>query len=335
MLCLRGDDPYPVIETIYLVLAFAAFEALRGISPVSTFTVYLPAIKNFFTRNFVINNFSAAIASNQVKFARRGYSKIYCLMHPKSESRKMAFTIELVNYVRKAFEEVDRKFPDKWFIQARELALRTGIYFLLRKSEYLPNSKGDNPGLLRSDILFFGNDGFPTTCSSIQKGQAGSIRINIPYSKCDQFGYGRNILHVRQKGEARCIVNDLEEWIIKTRVELGASDDDYLFRVKGKNIISSEQVSIVMKRTTEFCGFSSNKISAHSLRYGGATMLAAAGLPQYIIAYFGGWCEDSKSLQTYTQLNVSSNSIVSKIFSDGDRASLEETRIRHALYVTR
>ena len=100
--------------------------------------------------------------------------------------------------------------------------------------------------------------------------------------------------------------------------------------MKDKTLISAEHVSIVMKNTGEFCGFNSSKISAHSLRYGGATMLAAAGLPQYIIAYFGGWCEDSKSLQIYTQLNVSSNRNVSRIFSQGDKASLEETRIRHA-----
>jgi hypothetical protein len=59
-------------------------------------------------------------------------------------------------------------------------------------------------------------------------------------------------------------------------------------------------------------------------------MLAAAGLPQYIIAYFGGWCEDSKSLQIYTQLNVSSNSLVSSIFSKGDKVTLEEARINQS-----
>ena len=48
MLCMRGDDPYPVVETIYLILAFAAFEAMRGIAPQSTFTVYLPAGKKLF-----------------------------------------------------------------------------------------------------------------------------------------------------------------------------------------------------------------------------------------------------------------------------------------------
>ena len=105
---------------------------------------------------------------------------------------------------------------------------------------------------------------------------------------------------MRQPPGERCIVHDLEDWIITTRSELSAFDKDYLFRVKDKTLISAEQVSIVMKKTVEFCGFNSEKISAHSLRYGGATMLSAAGLPQYIIAYFGGWCEDSKSLQIYT-----------------------------------
>ena len=41
--------------------------------------------------------------------------KIYHKMHPKSESRKMAFTIELVNYVGPSFMETDKIFVDKWF----------------------------------------------------------------------------------------------------------------------------------------------------------------------------------------------------------------------------
>ena len=59
-------------------------------------------------------------------------------------------------------------------------------------------------------------------------------------------------------------------------------------------------------------------------------MLAAAGLPQYIIAYFGGWTEDSESLKFYTQLNVSSNTIVSDIFANGNSRSLQEARIHNA-----
>ena len=330
MLCIEGTNPYSTTDTIYLIMAFSSFEAIRGINPKSTFSVYLPAIKNFYIRNGLTNNFGYALNSDQVRFVKRGYLKIYHKMHPESESRKMAFTIELVNYVSDAFAEVDKKFVDVWFQRARELALRVGIYFLLRKSEFLPSKNGEQAGLRRSDIIFFSRDGQPISCSVIQRHQAESVKIKIPFSKCDQFGKGRDILHVRQPPGERCIVHDLEDWIITTRSELSASDKDYLFRVKDKTLISAEQVSIVMKKTVEFCGFDSAKISAHSLRYGGATMLAAAGLPQYIIAYFGGWCEDSKSLQIYTQLNVSSNRDVSRIFSQGDKASLEETRIRHA-----
>ena len=47
-------------------------------------------------------------------------------------------------------------------------------------------------------------------------------------------------------------------------------------------------------------------------------MLAAAVLPQYIIAYFGGWTEDSESLKFYTHLNVSCNTIASDTFANGD-----------------
>jgi hypothetical protein len=60
-------------------------------------------------------------------------------------------------------------------------------------------------------------------------------------------------------------------------------------------------------------------------------MLAAAGFPQYVIAYFGGWCENSQSLHIYTQLGAASNERVSKTFSEGDKAALNEMRIRQTI----
>ena len=58
-------------------------------------------------------------------------------------------------------------------------------------------------------------------------------------------------------------------------------------------------------------------------------MLAAAGLPQYVIEYFGGWAEGSKSLRVYAQqLGGAAVLHVSKIMSAGFGMSLEESRIR-------
>ena len=58
-----------------------------------------------------------------------------------------------------------------------------------------------------------------------------------------------------------------------------------------------------MQATAEACGVqcTGKRMTSHSLRYGGATMLAAAGLPHYIIAIYGGWSPDSASLRIYTR----------------------------------
>jgi len=149
------------------------------------------------------------------------------------------------------------------------------------------------------------------------------------------MGIGRNLLHIKRPHAPRCIVSELEERIILTRDELQATESDFLFRVKNSNLITSDHVSYIMKKTVEFCNLDSSKVSAHSLRYGGATMLAAAGLPQYIIAYFGGWTEDSESLKFYTQLNVSSNAMVSEIFATGESRSLQEVRIHSMSFIYR
>ena len=106
------------------------------------------------------------------------------------------------------------------------------------------------------------------------------MKIIIDFSKCDQMGIGRNLLHIKRPHAPRCIVSELEEWIILTRDELQATESDFLFRVKNSNLIKSDHVSYIMKKTVEFGNLDSSKVSAHSLRYGGATMLAAAGLPQ-------------------------------------------------------
>jgi hypothetical protein len=297
-------------------------------SPFSTFDAYIPSIASFFVRENVINNFKSASKSDSIKFAERGYKKIFSKMHPKSESRKMAFTLELVNFVEDAMRDFNRDHPDLWRVRAQEVALRVGIWFLLRKSEFLPSSRGS--GLKRKCIIFFDISGFQIAYPNLRHGQANSVKIMIDFSKCDQLGIGRNLLHVRRPLAPKCIFADLESWMILTRDELQAGESDYLFKVQEKSLITSDHVTVIMKRTAEFCKLESHKISAHSLRYGGATMLAAAGLPQYIIAYFGGWTEDSESLKFYTQLNVSSNTIVSDIFANGNSRSLQEARIHNA-----
>ncbi len=126
-----------------------------------------------------------------------------------------------------------------------------------------------------------------------------------------------------------CIVKKMEKWVVFSRTHFNSSVDDYLFyKTNLPPILTDVQISTVMKAIVVHLGWDPKKICVHSLRYGGATMLAAAGLPQYVIAYFGGWTEDSTALRRYTQVSGESVALVSSIMSSGYSKSLEESRIR-------
>jgi hypothetical protein len=83
-----------------------------------------------------------------------------------------------------------------------------------------------------------------------------------------------------------------------------------------------------MKAITRYLGLGDNMISAHSLRYGGATMLASAGLPSYVITYFGGWAEGSAMIRRYAQIGGEAVGNVSRIMSGVYEQSIAESRAR-------
>ena len=207
------------------------------------------------------------------------------------------------------------------------LAMEFGIYFLLKKSEFLPCGNKSH-GIQWKNITFFPDAGHPIAFNELTRSSVKSAQINITKSKMDQHGYGRLVKHNCVSGP-QCIVKKLVDWAISCRDIHNMSVDDYLFMKRGCNAIISEgAVSIAMKCIVKFLGWKTDKVSPHSLRYGGATMLAAAGLPQYIIAYFGGWSDHSKSLRIYTQVGSEAVNQVSRIMSAGHDVSLEESRIR-------
>ena len=323
---------YSLEETEGHVVAFIGFEVgLRGMSPSSIKRTYLAAIASGFVKARVRNEFRAACKSEWVRFLLRGYINIYARMHPASETKKLAFTIELVKFAKVAMKSSGhRRREERLFLKAVTVAMTFGIYFLLRKSEYLPgHSAGSFRGGMRwKRVRFFNQEGGRIPWSSVRLGTARWIQINVVKSKTDQLGFGRLVKHEVVHGED-CIVKKMEVWATYCRTVLGAGEEDYLFRVGGAApLVSDHDVAYVMKAIVSHLGWNSGKVSAHSLRYGGATMLAAAGLPQYVIAYFGGWTEDSSSLKHYTQVGGESVARVSKIMSMGFKRSLEESRIR-------
>jgi hypothetical protein len=104
--------------------------------------------------------------------------------------------------------------------------------------------------------------------------------------------------------------------------------EKFVFEIDEYSIIDDTATADAMKAITRSLGFGSNRTSSHSLRYGGATLLAAAGVPSYAITHFGGWSENSKMLRRYVQLGGQMTDDVSRAMSDSFGKSVVEARIR-------
>ena len=316
-------------ETENIVLSFIGFEiGLRGMNPRSIKDTYLSSINRDFVEKRISNYFDLAIHSNIVRYVLRGYIRIYHLMNPLSSLKKLAFTIELVNHLEPALTVYKPEWNHGLKRRALILALKFGIYFLLRKSEFLPASNNSRGSIRWFRVKFYNALGFQIKWNSTDINSVKSMEINIHRSKTDQHGLSRIVRHTTVNGP-NCICKLTFKWKLHCISHASATEFDGIFDTASYGIIVSEdEVARTMKFIVKFLGWDDKKISAHSLRYGGATMLAAAGMPQYVIEYFGGWAKDSQVLKWYTQLGNQAVSRVSQVMSDGHHKSLEESRIR-------
>ena len=104
-----------------------------------------------------------------------------------------------------------------------------------------------------------------------------------------------------------------------------------MWQIPGLPILNGDTISDVMKSTCDVLGLPCNKVSTHSLRYGGATELAASGLPQYIIAAYGGWTEDSRAMRIYTRLSLPTNAMVSTSMAQAASSRSAQTVVNDIL----
>lgn len=270
-------------------------------------------------------HFPEARRHRRLQLTFRGLKRVFHHIHPQSQSRRLAVTLSMVDHMEAALGPVQCQSAQV-IRMIDDLAIRMGIYFLMRKSEYLPT--GQSRGAKWRHLTFYDEQGNIIPRSSLRAGQAHSVVNRIPFSKTDPCGRGRIIQHYRQPPPSPCIVSKLEAWAIFARDKLGAINDRYLFEIRGTCIVSTSRLVSTLRAIADHLGIHSGAISLHSLRYGGATMLAVAGLPQYIIEHFGGWSPNSKSPQTYIQLGGQSVATVSRAMSQISQSNLADTRIR-------
>ncbi len=309
--CMSGrGGPLPVDEVVSLVASYIAVQCgVRMLSPKSLTSVYLPAVTSTFRQRRITNGFSAAVRSPEVKMVLDGFSRFYDKNHPQASRLKLAYGMDLALLSREVIRGMARlSFPENRRVEdtMRErmfVVQAVGIMFMLRRSEHV-YARGGVPPLLRSHVVFWDKRGMIIPYREVGSRRAEKVTLNVVFSKTDQSGFGRRPSHLRQhEREEVCIVSILERWFAATRDSFGATEGSGVYHVPGLVDPDMETLHEVMGNTVRSLGVQGYdmNVSSHSLRYGGATMMAAAGFPQYLIAHYGGWKATSRSLERYAR----------------------------------
>ena len=295
---------------------------IRNLNPHSVASTYLPGVAATLDFQRVPSKtlFRNAINGKEVKLIVDGFKREFDKKNPMAHKLRLPFGFDLAiksKDVMRARKIYSKHGTDEEILIDRIFVCETvGINFLLRKSEHIMTKGiGAAPPLCRKHLVFFDKESKPIPYNSVGLIKAWWVVVNITGGKADQSGYGRRNRHVKQPEHPdSCAVTILENWIKTTREEHGCKINDPLYYLPKYGALRVEELHAVMQATMNACGGNKfgNQVTSHSLRYGGATMLAAAGLPHYIIAMYGGWSPDSKILKLYTKPSGEMVEIVSK-----------------------
>ena len=306
---------------------FIGFECgLRQMIPLSIRNTYIPGIAKVFDISRFINNFRAAANHNITKCLLDGYDKAWYKKHPAHQRAKIPFTatlaLECESFLSSGRLSISGLATGGTSIAANmerarcTCALLFGIFFLLRKGEFLPkptSSANRNTQMRRAHLRFMTEDQSLIPYHAIGSMRASWLTISIEFSKADQTGRGRIITHyINVDAPLSCIVQRMEAYFYLSRTYFMAQEHDLLFHVPGLPVFTTDILTACMRQTCHLLGLPCDKVSAQSLRYGGATTLAAAGFPEYIIAFYGGWSQGSSAMRRYIK---PSNDIVKKVSS--------------------
>ena len=324
-----NGKPLPTENVQQAIIKYISWQCgVCMLAPRSIRKTYLPGIAKTMDKAMIMNHFRESSKSAIVRCVLDGYRNMWARQHPASDSIKIPFTTVLAKEAVRLIRNGDvtlhgsrlvSKSPSTTMLTARIYAsLMFGIFFLLRKSEYLTAKDPTPPSsgariLRRRSVAFFDLNNARIPYSRVGICRAYSIRLVIDFSKTDQLGLGRLLIHCRQEEvDVNCIVSIMENWIASTRDQYELNESAPVWQITNYPELTGDVLSEVMKSTCDLIGLPRSQVSSHSLRYGGATELAAAGFPQYIIATYGGWTENSKAMHIYTRLSTSTNELVSK-----------------------
>ena len=217
----------------------------------------------------------------------------YRSANPAYNEKTMPFTIEMIMAAQRF---IDQTSVEGYMVVS---AMKLAYCCLLRKSEYLLQTKTKHH--LRGKCVLFVHhllDGSEVTVPSSQASSCGlsvdtlyEIIIDVLSAKNDAVRTGHRLAFLRVRIQDRPVGQpfDLAEDMWKYAIWACPTTEGPFFVYRSSVRLSYETLVKHIKGTAGLMGFNKSFFSTHSLRIGGASALAAAGVPDYIIQTMGRW----------------------------------------------
>ena len=253
-------------------MAFAAH--LARTKSASTVTTYLAAVRF----HHLAKGFDAAnIHSPQISLVLRGIRR-----RCQRRRTRSGISFSLLNNILSHLKHVypANKHDRKMLLAAIALA----FYGLFRASEIAaPTTRSSTPTrtLALQDINFRPDH---------------SMVITIKASKTDQSHLGSKIL-IGCSGSRFCPVQLMEDYCAACH---HLQPHDPLFHYSNRSYLTSSRITEVLRECIRAVGKDPSSYSSHSLRIGGATAAAAAGVKPSLIQEMGRW--RSRCFTRYTRV---------------------------------
>ena len=256
-----------------------------GLRP-TTISIYLSSVRFFLKTSGIDVSF---LNSPGVSGARTGMCVLYRGNNPVAGERTLPITVDFILFAIGLFGQFSA--PQNYVLV---VAMVLAFTCLLRSCEYVGKYK-----LLGQDVTFeflppasgqivFVSASDYRTLSSMARSSLCGVVIHNAAAKNDPSGEGYRFHYARQRFSGRAafdIVEILFDWAVAAR--LRPSDPFLSYRQCWA--LSYSRFNTAIKFVATSMKLDASRYSTHSLRIGGASVLAAAGLPDYFIQVIGRW----------------------------------------------
>lgn len=248
-----------------------------------TVGVYMSAVRYHFR---VANRDITFFESPSISAARTALTLIYRRDNPVAGKKALPFTCDMVLFARNNAFNTGSVLDDVIVVCKEFMTV-----CMARVSEAIPGKPGVNHWLREDDVCFGLFDGRIVSSGYVHHYGWNLIRsviIRIRNAKNDIEGEGHRFEYFTAPiGDDRAfdIVQDMYNWAVRAQLKPGAP----YFSYRSEWTLSYAVLSKAIKKVASCMGLDPARYRPHSLRIGGASMLAAAAVPDYVIQKQGRW----------------------------------------------